>query len=120
MTTFTGTLLKPLDQQHDIDADYIDPAGVMFDPRREFPIFLNFDFTLLVGHGKVERRADGGLIVKGRLSGPVDGLQRLAIGVDVRRINRQGITTASDLRAIALTQHHADPDQPLIWLTDDL
>ena len=116
MVPFTGTLLKPLDQQHDIDADYIDPVGVMFDPNQEFVIFINFDPSLPVGHGKVTRRPDGGLVVNGKLHGPVGGLQKLAIGVDVRRINSKGVTTASNLRAIALTERHADPDQPLIWI----
>ncbi len=114
---FSGTLLKPLDQQHDIDGEYIDPIGVRFDPNWTWPVHLDFDLRRPpIGTAKVSRRADGGLVVDGDLAAPVPMASKLAISVRVARHTKGGITTLSDLAAIGITDRHADPDQPLIWM----
>lgn len=113
---FNGTLLKPLDQQHDLDGEYIDPRGVLFDPRREYPVSLDFDAARIVGAARIERRADGGLVARGHLVGPQPLGAKLAIGISARRITRAGVTTSCDLTGLAITERHVDPDQPFVWV----
>lgn len=112
---FRGVLLKPLADQHDLDARYIDPAGVEFDPERDYPISVEFnDLIPPVGRGRVSQAEDGSLVVEGEIFGNLfrghnTGPRKLAIGVRAKHAPDQ-----TELFAIALARLHQDPDQPSI------
>lgn len=124
-THFEAVLLKPLDQQRDRDGNFIDPAGVTFDPEVTYPIFREFSYSVpddVVGSGKVERAPDGSLIVKGVLIIDVNAAMQegrfpysLAIGVRYNtERNGTPYVASSDLMSIGFTAEHVDPDQPRI------
>jgi hypothetical protein len=119
MKRFTAILLKPLDQQHDRDGDFIDPAGVEFDPEEDYTIWNDFSYRVpddIRGHGRVSRREDGALIVTGELDEGLLGPEpKLAIGVshDIER-NGSSVVAHSTLISIGTTLKHVDPDQPPI------
>lgn len=112
---FRGVLLKPLDQQQDLDGLTIDPAGVTFSDE-EIPIFRNFSYDVpkdVLGKGRVSRAEDGSLVVEGEITQELPGFDKLAIGIRADVIERP-ICRFSDLMAVSFTSEHADPTQPQI------
>ncbi len=113
-----GVLVKPLAEQHDTDGILIDPAGVRFDPTKEFPLLVEFDTGREpVGRGYVRRNEDGSLEFVGTVGDLPLADVRLAIGVRAdkgyrHRPDRPDIVTESDLMGVSLTWTHQDPDQP--------
>jgi len=129
-TPFEAVLLKPLDRQADRDGNFIDPAGVNFDPETIYPIWRDFNYSVpddMVGEGKVERASDGSLVVKGVLFlDDVNAAIRrdrfpysLAIGVayDKERNGTPHIPHSS-LVSIGFTAQHVDLTQPPIKLKE--
>lgn len=123
MKSFSGVLLKPIDQQADLDGSFIDPTGVSFDPDEWVSIWRNFNYNIpddWVGRGKVSRETDGSLIVTGELvdNGPIlpdkESPWKLAIGVVADKFEKPGVTKDCRLMSIAFTTEHADPTQPSI------
>lgn len=123
---FKGTLIKPLDQQHDTDEFYIDPKGVSFEDK-DMPLWANFDYSVpksVLGHGRVVVQEDGGLGFEGELneSGEAFVGRQLAVGVRVaegERDSHPNMVRVSELMAVSLTEHHQDPDQPPIEILDE-
>lgn len=123
MIRFRGVLLKPLDQQADRDGDRIDPAGVEFDPEREYAIFVDFNYLKPpLGHGRISRDPDGSLVVSGEMDDFINVRKEeappltFAIGVALDSADRHDdiIHRCSVMSAIGVTAKHADPTQPPI------
>lgn len=120
-TPFRAVLLKPLDQQHEVD-NHIDPAGVEFDPEMDYPIWQNFGYRVpedVLGKGRVIREEDGSLIVEGELNDDWSGAIKdgrfpyyLAIGIVSDKVT--DVFDHSRLMSIGFTSRHADPTQPEI------
>ena len=129
---FRGTLLLPLDIQHDRDGSRIDPAGVAFIPDHEYPVSVEFknDIDSIVGKATVSRDETGALVLSGELWGsaaemmeaakekPEHNALKPAIGVIVHESTgdtpAERVYTKTTLFSIAVCREHADPDQPVI------
>jgi hypothetical protein len=116
---FRGVLVKALEAQQDRDGRYIDPAGVRFDPDLVVPIYRDFHYDQVVGHGRISRETDGSLTVKGELSAFESPQKHLAIGIMVSRIEHEverarNVVTDCSVMSIAVTERHADLTQPWI------
>lgn len=134
MTKITAVLVRPLAEQADRDGWHIDPAGVKFDPDKDYIIWREFSYNVpddVVGHGRVRRREDGALVVDGELTIDLNDQIRegrlpfsLAIGVMTdgpgsRSREPGGVCSASSLMSIGFTAKHSDPDQPEIEIRRD-
>jgi len=122
MTRFKAVLVRPFDEQTDRDGNLINPAGVEFDPDKDYPIWREFshDIKDALGHGRVYREG-GALMVEGEIDDGLIKIGKLAIGIKVIESIRHRDTyevRRSEIFAISATHKHSDPAQPLIEPSD--